>query len=258
MKRRSLLSLSLAIAACAFFPARSQAQQSNPDYSGVKDILGGRRFLLSVNDLVIGGSVLKTSEGTKIEDKNISELPGFDRKEGGPEIMARLFDSKSDTLVYANGKTVYAIDPNSQKTTGLTLDDNFHNAGIASGDFLGNGLQEIVIASPLRIRVVSAVDPVDFSKGLYSGPPTGTENGASPTSRIAVAVGDFAGDGHPAVAIAYEAFFQHQRRLDIYQVDPQTLALELRHTETFTQPDALSALVAVTLAAGRFGSTLHD
>src|SRR6185437_7123626 len=57
-----------------------RAQQSNaadPDYSGVKDILRGRRTLLSINDLVIGGTVLKTNDGSKIEDKNISELPAF-------------------------------------------------------------------------------------------------------------------------------------------------------------------------------------
>ncbi len=59
-----------------------RAQQSNaadPDYSGVKDILRGRRTL-SINDLVVGGTVLKTSDGSKIEDKNISALPGFKGK----------------------------------------------------------------------------------------------------------------------------------------------------------------------------------
>src|SRR5436305_6477108 len=55
----------------------AQAQQSNsadPDYSRVSDILRGRRTLLSINDLVLGGTLMKTSDGTKIEDKDISEL----------------------------------------------------------------------------------------------------------------------------------------------------------------------------------------
>ena len=79
-----------------------EAQQSNaadPDYSGVKDILQGRRTLLSINDLIIGGTVLKTSGSTQIEDKNISELPNFQRSRQNPEILARMFDSKPEVLV---------------------------------------------------------------------------------------------------------------------------------------------------------------
>ncbi len=61
--------------------------------------------------------------------------------------MARLFDSKSGALVYAHRSTVYAIDPISQRTTSLGLNNDFRDAGIASGDFKGDGLQEVVIAS---------------------------------------------------------------------------------------------------------------
>jgi hypothetical protein len=103
--------------------------------------------------------VLKTSEGTKIEDKNISELPGFQRNKLNAEMLAHLFDSKSGDLVYAYGHTVYAIDPISQATASLSLKDDFSYAGIASGDFRGDGLQEVVIASYTGVRVVSAVDP---------------------------------------------------------------------------------------------------
>ncbi len=235
-----------------------RAQQSNaadPDYSGVKDILRGRRTLLSINDLVIGGTVLKTSDGTKIENKNISELPGFQRQAGDPEIMARLFESKSGALVYAHAGTVFAIDPISQNTTSLFLNESFDNAGTATGDFRGDGFEQIVIASRSGVRLLSARDPKDFSKGLYSGPHMGFDPNAN--SDVAVAVGDFDGDGSPEIALAYHAFFAKQRRLNIYKVDPQTLALELKHSEAF--PDHYpEAVAAITLAAGRFGSTLHD
>ena len=53
MKHRFLLSLSLAIAACAFFTARSQAQQKDPDFSNVNDILHGNRTLLQITDLEV-------------------------------------------------------------------------------------------------------------------------------------------------------------------------------------------------------------
>ena len=48
MKHRSLLSLSLSIAACAFFTGGSDAQQKDPDFSNVNDILQGNRTLLQI------------------------------------------------------------------------------------------------------------------------------------------------------------------------------------------------------------------
>src|SRR4051812_35079107 len=67
-----------------------RSDAADPDYSNVKDILQGRRTLLSVNDLGIGGTVLKTSDDSKVEHKNISELPGFQRQPRDPGILTRL------------------------------------------------------------------------------------------------------------------------------------------------------------------------
>src|SRR5690242_5655228 len=55
MKDRSLLSLSLAIAVCAFFAGPLQAQQKNPGFSNVNDILQGDRTLLQITDLQVAG-----------------------------------------------------------------------------------------------------------------------------------------------------------------------------------------------------------
>lgn len=233
------------------------AQQSNaaePDYSNVKDILQGRRTLLSVNDLVIGGTVLKTSEGTKIEDNNISELPGFQTKAGNPEIVARLTDSKPGVLVYLDEKILRAIDLQTQASTALDLIHSTSFAAIASGDFRLDGLQEVVIASRSGIRLVSAVDPADFLKGLHAGPKA--EFQAYPLVRPAIAVGDFNGDGYPEIAVLYESLLEMRGQLNIYEVDRQTLGLQLRYSQAFTNPN--SGLRAASLAAGRFGTTLHD
>jgi integrase len=77
------------------------------------------------------------------------------------------------------------------------------------------------------------VDPGDFSKGIQAGPfltidPNGSANAS-------VAVGDSDGDGRPEVAVAYERFLvPPQGLLSIFTVDPKTLALQLKQTESLT------------------------
>jgi FG-GAP-like repeat len=245
----------LVVLCAGAFNACAQGQQ--PDYSNVNDILGGRRTLVAVNDVAIGGLVFKTSDGTKIDDKNIYNLPDFKIHTSDPQILARMFDSTYDTLVYAQANTLYAIDPISKTTKSLKLEgDEFSLAGFATGDFKGDGLQEIVIASLSGIRVVSAVDPKDFSKGIQSGPFSIIDTEGS--YRAAVAVGDFDGDGRLEVAVAYDRFYSEaQGRLSIYKVDPKTLELQLKHAEPLTEV-LTSGIFLASAAAGRFGTTLHD
>ena len=231
---------------------------SQPDYSNVSDILDGRRTLVTVNDLVIGGLVLQTSDGTKIEDKNIYSLPDFKIHKAFPETQARIFDGTYDTLVYAHGHIVYAIDPVSKKTTSLVLKgDELSLAAMATGDFRGDGFQEIVIASSYGIRIISAVDPKDPSKGIISGPFSVID--AEGSYKAAVAVGDFDGDGQPEIAVAYDAVHgTPQGRLTIYKVDPKSFGLHSEHSEFLTPTLRATDTFSASLAAGRFGTTLHD
>ena len=233
------------------------AQQSNaaePDFSNVKDILQGRRTLLSVNDLLIGGTVLKTSDGTKIEDKNISELPGYKTVPGNPEAVARLTNSETGVLVYLDEKIVHAIDLRSKEAKSLNLNEFSSLAALAYGDFRLDGIQELVLATRSGVRLLSAVDPGNFSKGLQAGPKA---NALSyPLVSPSIAVGDFNGDGYPEIAVAYESLLDMRGRLDIYEVDRQTLAPQLKFSQTFTEADP--PLAGVNLAAGRFSTSLHD
>jgi hypothetical protein len=254
------MSSRLAILLLAFtvVAAAQQSAAVQPDYSNVTDILQGRRTLLSVNDLVIGGTVLKTSDGTKIEDKNISELPGFQRQAGDPEIMAHLFDSISGTLVYGHGSTLYAVDPISHATTSMSLGGNFSRGTFASADFLGDGFRELVSAfsygsDTVIVNVVSPVDRNQFSKGVFAGRRTGFAfcNNSNP----AVAIGDFDGDGRPEIALACVEHFALD--LYIFQVNPDTLAVDKKAMKTlFFEPKLGASLI--TIAAGRFSTTLHD
>lgn len=227
-----------------------------PDYSKVSDFLDGRRTLLAINDLIIGGLVLPTSDGTKIDDKKIYTLPGYDPKLKNPaEIFARMFDSPMDTLVYAQGSTIYAVDPVSKKTVALALPvspDVFKEARIAAGDLRGDGFNEIVFAVKGGAFVIGAVNPFDFSKGLVSGP-LWTPRAGGPSDPVALAVGDFRGDGHREVVVVSRApaFIS----MYLLSVDPRFLRLDTLHENPLV---TFQTVGGGDVAVGRFGSTSHD
>ncbi len=253
----------------ASFAAHAQTANTagQPDYSNVNDILDGQRSLVSVDDVVIGGLVLKTSDGTKIKDSDIYTLPDLSH-DVSSEVLVRMFDSEHDTLLYLNGPIVArislirALDPVSQTIQGSLplLDlpaDEFQGASIGTGDFKGDGFAEVVIASKSGVRIVGAVDPEDSSKGIYSGPVWKAADYKGTNANLSVAVGDFAGDGQHEVALSYGSTDQATTWLVILTVDPKTLELKYKsqfllvlHGPTFT--------TGVSVTAGRFGTTLHD
>ncbi|MBV9303841.1 MAG: hypothetical protein JOY53_17165 [Acidobacteriaceae bacterium] len=238
---------------------------SEPDYSKVNDFLDGRRTLLAINDIIIGGLVLPTSDGTKIDDKSIYTLPGYDPKNAGPEISTRVFNSSYDTLVYTNGDTIFMQDLVSKKVASFRwAGQDLRSALIAAGDFRGDGFNEVVIATNGGSRIVAAQDPNDFSKGIFAGAVSRPSEAFGDAKPAALAVADIRGRGRRYVVTIYNSETiprgRRQGVLVYHEVDPKLLQITSAGgfknlTEPSTNTDfALHA----SLAAGRFGTTLRD
>jgi hypothetical protein len=264
-KNLVVITLLTAVSSICSIAQAQTSSASEPDYSHVNDFLDGRRTLLAINDLTIGGLVLPTSDGTKIDDKNIYTLPGYDPKTAGPEVSARVFNSPYDTLVYTKRDIIFMQDPVSKNVTSFQwAGQDLRSALIAAGDFRGDGLKEVVIATAAGSRIVAARDPNDFSKGIFAGdgwresPPFGD---ARP---VALTVADLHGSGqHQVVTIYNVATLQggHRHGVLIYRdIDPKLLSANgAGGLKDLTEPGTNRDFgLKASLAAGRFGTTLRD
>jgi hypothetical protein len=245
----------------------AQAQTSGasePDYSHVNDFLGGRRTLLAVNDLTIGGLVLPTSDGTKIDDKNIYTLPGYDPKNAGPEVSARMLNSANDTLVYTNGDTIFMQDPVTKTVVSFQwAGQDLRSALMATGDFRGDGLNEVVIATAGGTRIVAPRDPNKLSNGIFAGDVWQQSSGFGDAKPVALIAGDIRGFGNRYVVAVYnaEAIPRGRRGVLTYKaIDP----ILLRNNGAggfgnLTEPSSNQDFgLKASVAAGRLGTTLRD
>jgi hypothetical protein len=249
---------------CSIAPAQT-VTASEPDYSHVDDFLDGRRTLLAINDLIIGGLVLPTSDGTKIDDKNIYTLPGYNPKDAGPEVSARMFNLLDDTLVYTNGDTIFMQDPVSKRVASFRwAGKDLRSALMATGDFRGDGLQEVVIAAGSETRIVAAQDPNDFSKGIFAGAVWRQSEGFGDIRPAAIAAGDIRGFGVRYVTTVYNAETiprgRRQGVLIYNAIDPKLLrANGAGGFKDVTEPSSNTDFgLKGSLALGQFGTTLRD
>jgi hypothetical protein len=128
----------------------------------------------------------------------------------------------------------------------------------ALADFTGDGYADLVIHNASgALRVATAKDVTQMNQGLAWGPEI--EAGAHGGSEsIAFAVGDVRGDGQRQIAMITLGPGDQGLALNILTVNPTTLAIAQASSITLAIPDSSVIGLFPSLAAGRFGTTLHD
>jgi len=287
MKHRSLLSLSFAIAACAFFAARSQAQQKDPDFSNVNDVLQGNRTLLQITDLQVAGvgtgnaAYLYQATTSDSSVKNNSLIttklsPGL-RRQKLISSSGWMFNQPEALTVTAVNWQGYYYQPvlvqnvrNTEPSFSLSVEPAniaapVHITGEEMADFNQDGYDDLAISFDYKgsIRILTACDVnnpnnTDGCKGIF-GQPSRFRFG--PTAFLDplndMATGDFNGDGRPEIA-GLSIQPNGGLKLVIYTVDPKSLAITPASSLVLDTANAGSPITHVSIARGKFNTLSHD
>jgi hypothetical protein len=192
-------------------PAPPVADPPAPDFTNVSDILGGRRRLLPVDDLVVTSSVrggntsgpvrnlvLPTASsaiGTPVPYDVVDNASSFVTGVG------RMFNLPSDVIVTMTpGSANLAIyDGDTFLFTVFSLPGN--PSAVTMADFTGDGLADMALLVDRAVQIVTAKDVDDHDAGFFAGTP-GTPFSVDIQPGTAITAGDFNGDGDREVAIA--------------------------------------------------------
>ncbi len=293
----------VAAALLAMQPASPAIAQLNPCVPGqscftnVSDILNGQRHLLRTDDLLIAGQFGAVFAGAILDTSNsavsasaASSLAGNNNAclDFTPTfrtaVSARMFNLNHDVTMsvacvledFPYTLSLY-FDPDPDLPKPLFVQTGF---GSQSGnfqllstvaDFTGDGYDDVVLAGwsdeggPIvpSAFVLSAVDPNVPSKGMRVGNPLSVSSGPQLSIPMAVAAGDFTGQGRPVIALLGNNANQGGLVLQFYAVDPVSLQLGvptngLANGLVLSLPEGSGFIATVSLAVGRFGNTTHD
>lgn len=231
----------------------------------VSDILGGRRLLFPIDDLVVG-----LTEGNNPVDVTIVQTengnPGNQisyNPNGGPDTYAvgvgRMFNLPRDVVVTLTTGSINIRDqdPNGPVNLSFPLNANapVNQDQLASADFTGDGLTDFAYIMQGSVYIVTAQNANDLNSGVLvsdAGIPTISTQGWT-----TLAAGDFDGDGAPEIALAAGQTTQNTIGLEIFTVTPNFGSDGKLQTITVTSSGASQLGVSgyalpVYIAAGNF------
>ncbi len=252
-------------------PAQAQTT-SSPDYNNVSDILNGQRSLLQVTDLMVTlydqntGRVYSTPITTSNSQPTLGNRFGWatQAQSSGASFSALMWNgANATTITVVNGDVANAaqrptLDLLFQTGTNTANWTSFSPLGLgsnpgitygAAADFTGDGFDDLALSTDDgRLLIITATDVNNQNSGVRVG--------TTPVDTLgAIAAGDFKGDGNREIAgLAIQQ--DGSLKLEIYTVDPNSLAVTLASSITLTA--AGSPVAHVSMARGRFASVNHD
>ena len=284
------------LAALANVPVQAQTN-SGPDYSNVLDFLNGQRTLLNVTDLQVvrqsaspytfddGGDIYQHSNN--IESLQVTTSNSQQAKQ--PPIIDNTTTAQSwysDSSKPAFSFSAFMF--NQAPASTLTTMSNFQQSGNfalwlqnVSGLQGAPGWWEPLAGSSNPNPNVTSGAVADFNLDGYDDLALGFDDGRllvltpKDTTNVfanfndsittfdvlkAMAAGDFEGNGRREIA-GLSVQSDGSLKLEIYTVDPTSLATTLASSLALTMPQGVSANTPVTyvsMARGRFTSAGHD
>lgn len=272
-----LLSLTALLADLDEALAASPAANPAPNYSGVTDILGGRRLIFPDDDLF----VTQVPTNLNGDVSNIYVKASGDKFTGGlntvndiapPSNFAtgigRMYNLPYDVIVTVLGDGIYSSTNNQQFSFPTGIGGQPTQNVIAKADFTGDGFDDFAFidTSHGAIQIFTAADVNDQNKGfVYATPvplPAGTMcQGPLAALPCALAAGDFDGSGVNELALASMA--QTGIEIDVYKpqvttgADGKISSLSLTHIGQTLIAD--SNAFSLTLTAGVYsGATASN
>lgn len=194
----------------------------------VSDILGGRRLLFPVDDIVVGLNQGDNPIGVTIvqtENGNAGNQISYNPN-GGPDTFAvgagRMFNLPRDVVVTltTGAINIQDQDPNGAINVSFPLNANapVNQDQLASADFTGDGLSDFAYIMQGAVYIVTAQDVNDLTAGVLvsdAGNPTINTQGWT-----TLAAGDFNGDGAPEIALAAGQTQGNTIAVEIFTVTP--------------------------------------
>jgi hypothetical protein len=206
----------------------SSCTTGSPNFSCVDDILGGRRLLFPVDDVVVGVNPENEPVGMNIlqtENGNLDSQFSYNVN-GGPDSFAagagRMFNLPRDVVVTLTTGNILIRDqdPDGFVTQSFPLNANapVNQDQLAQADYTGDGYTDFAYIMQGSVYIVTAQNVDSINAGVFvsdAGNPTLSTQGWT-----TLAAGDFNGDGSPEIAFASGQTTGNTIGVEIFTVTP--------------------------------------